>query len=120
MVEQAHALLDAARDDRYEAAFLLMLSYGLRRGEVLGLAWADLDRRRRTLECRQAVRRRKSSRGDEGTYLGGALSRVELAELKTRRSRRVLFLTYEVLEVLDFQRGCQEQERRAAGGAWVD
>ena len=71
-----------------------MLSYGLRRGEVLGLAWADLYRRRHTLEVRQAVRRRKSSRkGKEGTYLGERENRVELAELKARRSRRVLFLT---------------------------
>ena len=84
-----------------------MLSYGLRRGEVLGLAWADLDRRRHTLEVRQAVRRRKSSRGEEGTYLGGVESRVELAELKTRRSRRVLFLTDEALEALDFIEGAR-------------
>ena len=119
-IEQAHALLNVARGDRFGAAFLLMLSYGLRRGEVLGLAWADLDRRRHTLEVRQAVRRRKSSRGEEGTYLGGVESRVELAELKTRRSRRVLFLTDEALEALDFHRGCQDQDRRAARDLWVD
>ena len=114
-IEQAHALLNAAKGDRFEAAFLLMLSYGLSRGEVLGLAWADLDRRRHTLEVRQAVRRRKSSRGEEGTYLRGVESRVELAELKTRRSRRVLFLTDEALEALDFHRGCQDQDRPRPG-----
>ena len=114
-IEQAHALLNAAKGDRFEAAFLLMLSYGLSRGEVLGLAWADLDRRRHTLEVRQAVRRRKSSRGEEGTYLRGVESRVELAELKTRRSRRVLFLTDEALEALDFHRGCQDQDRHRPG-----
>lgn len=54
-VEQARKLLDAAKGDRLEAAFLLLLSYGLRRGELLGLAWAGLDPKRRTLEVRQAV-----------------------------------------------------------------
>jgi integrase len=119
-VEQAHALLEAARGDRLEAAFLLMLSYGLRRGEVLGLAWSDLDRGRHTLEVRRAVRRRKSARDDGGTYLGGATSRVEVAELKTRRSRRVLYLTDQVLEALEFHRVGQDLERRAAGDMWAD
>jgi integrase len=119
-VEQAHALLEAARGDRLEAAFLLMLSYGLRRGEVLGLAWSDLDSTRHTLEVRRAVRRRKSARDDGGTYLGGATSRVEVAELKTRRSRRVLYLTDQVLEALEFHRVGQDLERRAARDMWAD
>jgi len=119
-VEQARKLLDAAKGDRLEAAFLLLLSYGLRRGELLGLAWADLDPRRRTLEVRQAVRRRKSARDDEGTYLGGVSNRVELAELKTRRSRRVLYLTEEVLEALDAHARRQELERAEAGDLWVE
>ena len=49
--------------------------------------------------------------GEEGTYLGGVESPVELAELKTCRSRRVLFLTDEALEALDFHRGCQDEVR---------
>ena len=61
-VEQARAVLDAAKGDRLEAAYLLLLSYGLRRGELLGLAWADLDSRSHTLLVRQSVRRRKTHR----------------------------------------------------------
>jgi integrase len=119
-VEQARRLLDAANGDRLEAAFLLLLSYGLRRGELLGLAWADLDRRRHTLDVRQAVRRRKSARQDDGTYQGGEDSRVELAELKTRRSRRVLYLTDEILEALDAHERRQGLERAEAGDLWMD
>jgi integrase len=40
-VDQARKLLDTARGDRLEAAFLVLLSYGLRRGELLRLMWAD-------------------------------------------------------------------------------
>jgi integrase len=119
-VEQAGKLLVAAKGDRLEAAFLLLLSYGLRRGELLGLAWADLDPKRRTLEVRQAVRRRKSARGDEGTYLGGVSNRVELAELKTRRSRRVLYLTEGILEALDAHARRQQLERAQANNLWVE
>jgi len=119
-VEQAGVLLEAARGDRLEAAYLLMLSYGLRRGEVLGLAWSDFDPARRTLGVRQAVTLRKSGRLDGGGYAGGAPGRVELSELKTRRSRRVLFLTEGLVEALEGHARSQACQREAAGGAWVE
>ncbi|HSH79997.1 MAG TPA: hypothetical protein VLA19_15840 [Herpetosiphonaceae bacterium] len=40
---QAQTLLDAARGDRYEALYAVALWLGLRRGEVLGLRWEDVD-----------------------------------------------------------------------------
>ncbi len=119
-VAQARQLLDTAEGDRLEAAFLLLLSYGLRRGELLGLMWADLDRSRRTLEVRRAVRLRKTARRDDGTYIGRVTSRVEFAELKTRRSRRVLFLTDGTLMALEKHARRQEEEREAAGDLWAE
>lgn len=41
--EQARQLLEANRDDKYFIAWLLMLCCGLRRGEILGLRWEDVD-----------------------------------------------------------------------------
>jgi integrase len=38
-VDQARELLDAAAGYRFEAAVVLALAYGIRRGEVLGLHW---------------------------------------------------------------------------------
>lgn len=119
-VEQAKKLLATASGDRLEAGFVLLLSYGLRRGELLGLSWADLDRDGSTLAVRRAVRRRKSARTEDGTYPGGAASRVEIAELKTRRSRRVLYLTPGVVEALDDHAAGQAREREAAGDLWVE
>ena len=118
-VDQARALLEAARGDRLEAAYILLLSYGLRRGELLGLCWDDLDRDRHTLEVRRAVRRRKSARLDDGTYPDGNGSRVELAELKTRRSRRVLYLTPGVVQALESHSSRQARERADAGPLWA-
>ena len=119
-VEQAKKLLATASGDRLEAGFVLLLSYGLRRGELLGLSWADLDRDGSTLGVRRAVRRRKSARTEGGTYLGGVASRVEIAELKTRRSRRVLYLTPGVVEALDAHATGQARERETAGDLWVE
>ena len=42
-VDQARQLLDAAAGYRFEAAVVLALAYGMRRGEVLGLHWSALD-----------------------------------------------------------------------------
>jgi integrase len=45
----AKKLLEAARGERYEAAYLLGLMCGLRRGEILGLRWTDINLDRPTL-----------------------------------------------------------------------
>jgi integrase len=44
-VDQSRRFLESARsdDDPYYVAYVLMLVLGLRRGEVLGLAWQDVD-----------------------------------------------------------------------------
>src|SRR5215204_662454 len=51
-VEEARTFLESARaaNDPFYAAYVLMLVLGLRRGEILGLAWSEVD-----LEAREAV-----------------------------------------------------------------
>ena len=119
-IEQARTLLGTAEGDRLEAAYLLLLSYGLRRGELLGLAWVDLDSKAGTLAVRQSVHKRKTGRGQDGTYPGSVAGRVELAELKTRRSRRVLYLTPGIMTTLEHHAARQHDERVAAGSVWMD
>jgi integrase len=41
--DEARQFLQAARRDLLYAAFVFLLIYGLRRGEVLGLSWDDID-----------------------------------------------------------------------------
>ena len=119
-IEQARTLLDTAAGDRLEAAYLLLLSYGLRRGELLGLAWADFDAVARTLAVRQSVKRRKPSDGGDGSFPGAVVERIELSELKTRRSRRVLYLTPGIVAALGSHAIRQQDERAAAGALWMD
>ncbi|MFF7675625.1 site-specific integrase [Actinacidiphila glaucinigra] len=52
-------LLKAARDHRLYALWLLLASTGLRRGEVLGLTWADVDPTNGQLRVRRNLRRIK-------------------------------------------------------------
>jgi integrase len=46
--ENARKLLEAAKGSRFEAVYITALTVGLRRGEVLGLLWSDIDS---TVEC---------------------------------------------------------------------
>ncbi|MEU8247912.1 site-specific integrase [Nonomuraea sp. NPDC048916] len=56
-VPQSHAVLKAARDHRLYALYVLALCLGLRRGELLGLRWTDIDLDAAKLEVVQSLQR---------------------------------------------------------------
>ncbi|MGA8296726.1 MAG: tyrosine-type recombinase/integrase [Acidimicrobiales bacterium] len=104
--EQARSLLRAASGERLEAAFVLMLSLGLRKGEVFGLRWSDVDFKDGVISIAQAL-----SRVD---------SRLVLGPPKTERSRRKVNLPREVATSLRTHKTRQATERLALGDAWQD
>ncbi len=55
--DEARRFLAVARDDTLYPAFVLLLLYGLRCGEVLGLRWRDVDQDDNELRVRQQVQR---------------------------------------------------------------
>lgn len=73
----AQALLNAVEGTKYEPIYILMLSLGLRRGEVCALQWGDIDFGAGTLTVSRAVQR----------ITGNGLV---VSEPKTAASRRVL------------------------------
>lgn len=113
-VEQARRLLTEVGGTRHEALLTVMLTFGLRRGEALGLMWGGLDWESGTLKVAHGVKRVEDrSDGDRRT-------RLTVGELKTARSRRTLFLTPELVDLLRRHRANQVEERLAVGEAWVD
>jgi integrase len=54
---EALAFLQAAIDDPLYPAFVLLLLYGMRRGEVLGLRWQDIDFEAQIIHVRQQIHR---------------------------------------------------------------
>ena len=105
-LDEARRLLTAAAQTRKHAAFALCLALGLRRGEVLGLRWVDVDLDRQVLQIRQTLQ-----------YHDGAL---HTAAPKTRRSRRTIPLPSVVIDLLQAHRARQDVERITADGDWQE
>jgi len=103
--EEALQLVTAAREDRLEALWVLALSTGLRRGELLGLSWSDIDLERRQLRVTKALQR-VTGKG------------LVLAETKTRMGRRSIILPIGTVEALRRHRARQAGDRLIAGSAW--
>ena len=112
-VDQARALLEQVRGTRDEPLLTVMLAFGLRRGEALGLHWSALDWESATLKVTHAVKRVR-----DRTETSKLRTRLVIGELKTARSRRTLFLTPELVELLRRHRARLAEERIAIGPAW--
>ena len=114
-VDQARQLLDAAAGYRFDAAVVLALTYGLRRGEVLGLHWSALDWKAGTLGVTHGVRRIK-----DRDVSSGRRTQLVVGEVKTPKSRRTLALTAEMVAMFGQHRIRQAKAQMAAGTRWQD
>ncbi len=99
--------LEAVRGDRLEALFVVAIREGLRRGEILGLRWKDVDLDARTISV-------------TGSLQGSRAANLAIGEPKTARSRRRLELFAETVVALREHRERQRFEARRAGSMWVD
>ncbi|MFI6331897.1 tyrosine recombinase XerC [Micromonospora chersina] len=102
--DNAAAFLQAVKDERLYAAWQFSL-YGLRRGEVLGLRWSDVDLVAKTITVRWA---RTSVAGE-----------IVEKEPKTDRGRRTLPLDDELVDALTALQLRQREEREAAAEAYA-
>jgi integrase len=102
---QAHRLLEAARTSVLLVPVLLALSTGLRRGEIYGLRWEDVDLARGAL----AVRRTLAKTG------AGKARVLALTAPKMAKSRRVVALPALAVEVLRRHKAEQAEAQLALG-----
>ena len=101
---EARMLLKAARSHRLYALWLLLVSVGLRRGEVLALTWDDIDFERRQLRVRRNLQRIKTE--------------LVFGTPKTARSLRTVPLPGRCVDALRRRQVAQRTERAAAGTSW--
>jgi integrase len=104
--DEARRFIDAVSGERLEALYLLTITLGLRRGEVLALKWNDLDLDADIVHVRASLQR-----------VNGCL---QLSETKTQKSRRKLPILEFVAKALRLHRTRQIEARLLAGPQWRD
>ena len=107
--DEAQRFMDAARASVYGPIWLLALATGMRKGELLGLRWCDVDFDRGIVSIRQTV----------GTLPGT----IEFKPPKTTTSRREIHIMKDMIDALrqhhadQLKRQC---ELHTKGIAWKD
>ncbi|MFC5663114.1 tyrosine-type recombinase/integrase [Kitasatospora misakiensis] len=105
--DEARTFLTAAHSHRLHALFELALRTGLRKGELLGLRWEDLDLDAGTASIRRTLQR---------TRTGG----LTTLPTKTISSERRIALPGVCVASLRSHRDRQAREKQQAGTQWVD
>ena len=105
---EATAFLDSIEDHPLVGLFTLALALGMRRGELLGLRWQDVDLEGKKLHIRQTIQRLGKA---EGLVIGPP---------KTSRSRRSIPLPKLCIVALEKRRIVQQADRDRIGEAWTD
>lgn len=105
--EQARTFLAATKGHPYEALFYLTLTTGLRKGELLGLMWSDVDWQKGFLKVERQLQQAN-------------WSSAELVPTKTRSGRRQIKLGKGGLAMLEAHHQKQEAQKIQAGDGWKE
>lgn len=98
---QVKTFLEAAKAERLYPLFLLAVMTGMRRGEILGLKWDDIDFANGIISVKRSI-----VRTSKGQTVG---------DLKTEKSKRAITISETVLQVLKAHHVAQAQELLAVG-----
>jgi integrase len=104
--EDARRFLAAVREDRLYALYAVALTLGLRRGELLGLRWVDVDLVDGVVRVEHTLQR-----------VNGRLTH---GPVKTDGSARLVGVPASTLAVFRQHRAAQRTERETAGERWTD
>lgn len=104
--EQAAKFLDVARSDHLYAVFYLAIMTGMRRGELLGLRWQDVDEKNLKLHIRQ--------------NLVVVNHRPQFIEPKTSKSRRSIHVASETMQILQQHRTQVAAQKAKARERWQE
>lgn len=105
--EDLVGFLKLTREHRFNAAWLLLATTGVRRGEALGLSWSSLDLDAGRMSITRTL---VDLDGDEPVW----------SDPKTARGRRSIALDPGSVAVLRAVRATQAQERLLVGAGYVD
>jgi len=111
--EEQAKLLAVLRKDEGGVVYILGLAAGMRRGELLGLMWKDIDFEQGIINVKRTLSRVK---------VFGQKNKTELVfqTPKSAKAIRSIPIPESILGVLKTHKGRQQQEKEVAGCAYVD
>jgi integrase len=110
---ELRCFLDLTADEAYGPLFRVAAMTGMRRGEVCGLRWSDVDLDKTRLEVRQQLLVVRSPGAPDGG--------LRFSErTKTDHGRRRIDLDLGTVAVLRTQKRRQAEHRLAVGAGWTD
>lgn len=112
-MEQMQHLLATLRGHKWEALFTLAMATGMRRGELLGLKWQDINFEAGRLQVRRVLSR-------VPTHMPAREHVYVEAEPKTQKSRRSVMIAPFALEALKRHRVSQLEAKVKAGECWQE
>lgn len=109
--------------NRLKYLFLFTLGTGLRKGEVTGLLWTEIDIKNKTLNIRRNLAYIKKGMPDEEDLPNNkstTKSKAFLKTPKTKGSKRIIYLNDSLIECLIKQKEWQEKEKKMYKDIYTD
>jgi integrase len=114
-LKESHSYLEYFRDTELDLFIYLALFTGMRRGEIIGLNWSDINFDEPTLTIKRTAKETTIKRTD-----GTSKTELVLNPPKTSHSRRTIPLHPPVLLALRRQQNKQRKQKLKAGEAWQE
>lgn len=105
--EQANEFLSYAKEDKYYIAFVLAIYTGMRRGEILGLRWKDIDFDQARISVQQTLYRPSNSG-------------IIFQEPKTKSAKRRIAIPHFVVQELKSHKAKQNKFKLQYGAGYQD
>jgi len=114
-LKEAHSYLEYFRDTDLDLLIHLALLTGMRRGEVIGLNWSDINLDDLTLTINRTAKETTFRRSD-----GSSKTELVLNPPKTSHSKRKIPIEKEVMLALKRQQNKQRKQKLKAGENWQE
>lgn len=114
-IEQQNALLSSMKGHKYETAFLLLITTGMRIGELLALRWKNVDLEGLSISITENMQRVKVFDEDSESK-----TKLVFGTPKTEKGKRTIPIFEEVAEMIKIHHSKQDELKRIAGELYKD
>lgn len=114
-VEEIQKLMVAAKKSDIYALLMLEIHTGMRKGEILGLQWQNVDLDKKVLYVRKSLCRVQIPPTEDGKK-----SKLVLMEPKTRKSVRTIPLSDGIVKIMKQHRIAQNEEKMRYRNVYID